>query len=347
MKHHLYFILIVFFLSASCQKVVITIGTNVSETFYVENGGASMRVLVEGNTSGKVFIVFVPGGPGAGAFIYDTDYIRRTIGDRYAMVYWDERNAGASQGEANGKELTLGQMKDDLKKVLKVIKARYGEDCSLFLTGHSFGGLLTASFMVSGDNQSVIKGWIYADGSHNYPLNDSLTWQMLVTKGQQQIALNKNRSQWEEIVAYCNAHPGNFSYEESKQLETYAGEAETYFDVVPEVDIWTLIRKNSVRYDWPLTSMLVNYRYSMRAGFNRDIAKTEFSSSLYKVTVPVLILYGEYDFICPKELGKDLFSRIGSADKKIVISPVSGHNIMFQDEVLFCNEVNKFVELHK
>jgi pimeloyl-ACP methyl ester carboxylesterase len=339
---------IVFFcLITSCQKEVITIGTNVSETFYVENSGASMRVLVEGNTSGKVFVVFVHGGPGAGASLYDTDYIRKNIGESYAMVYWDERNAGASQGGANGKYLTLGQMTEDLKKVLQVIKARYGDDCSLFLMGHSFGGLLTASFMVSGNNQSMIKGWIFADGSHNYPLNDSLTREMLITNGEQQIALNKNVPQWEEIVAYCNQHAGNFSYEESKQLEDYAGDAETYFDEVTEVDLWALIRKNSVKYDWPLTSMLVNYLYSTNADFNKELAKTEFSSSLNKVTVPVLILFGEFDFICPEGLGEDLYNRIGSTDKKIVISPVSGHSIMLQDEVLFCNEVDSFVELHK
>jgi pimeloyl-ACP methyl ester carboxylesterase len=347
MKRLFISIMIVCFLIVSCQKEEITIGTNVSETFYVENRGAAMRVLVEGNTTGKIFIVFVHGGPGASAYIYDSDYIRKNIGAQYAMVYWDERNAGASQGASNGNNLTLLQMTDDLKKVLQVIKSRYGQDCSLYLVGHSFGGLLTSSFMVSGDNQALVKGWIFADGSHNYPLNDSLTWQMLVTKGEEQIALNKHKAQWEEIVSYCNAHPAPFSYGESKQLEEYAGDAEDYFPEVPDVDIKELIRKNSFRYDWPLTSILVNALYSSEAAFNEELAKTEFSTSLYKVSVPVLILFGEYDFVCPKGLGEDLYNRIGSTDKKVVISPVSGHNIMLQDEVLFCNEINKFVELHR
>ncbi len=347
MKRFSILILLLVISLSSCQKEVITIGTHVSETFYVQNNGASMRVLVEGNTSGKVFIVFVHGGPGTGSYFYDTDYIRNNIGNRYAMVYWDERNAGGSQGGSDGKDLSLAQMTDDLRKVLVVLKSRYGQDCSLFLIGHSFGGLLTASFMVSGDNQAMIKGWIFADGSHNYPLNDSLTWQMLLTNGEQQIALNKNKAWWEEIVTYCHDHSGNFSYDESRQLEKYAGEAEGYFDVVAHVDLYELIRKNAVRYDWPLSSMLVNYLYSSEAGFNRDLAKTEFSSYLHTVTVPVLILYGKYDFVCPEGLGEDLYNSIGSEDKQIVISPVSGHSIMLQDEVLFCKEVNGFADTHK
>lgn len=48
-----------------------------------------------------------------------------------------------------------------------------------------------------------------------------------------------------------------------------------------------------------------------------------------------------------KSIIKDRFNRISSTEKKIVISPVSGHNIMFQDEVLFCREINEFIELHR
>jgi pimeloyl-ACP methyl ester carboxylesterase len=347
MKYLLLSVIALLISFTSCQKEVITIGNNVSETFYVDNRGASMRVLVEGNTSSKVFILFVHGGPGAGGYIYDSDYIRKNIEDRYAMAYWDSRNAGGSQGSVNSHDLTLAQMTDDLKKVIIVIKARYGQDCSIFLLGHSFGGLLTSSFMVTGDNQSMVKGWIFADASHNYPLNDSLTQQMLLTTGEQQIALNQNRTEWEEIVAYCNAHTGNFSYEESEQLESYAGEAETYFDEVIEFDIMKLVRENAVRYKWPLSSMLMNYLYSSAADFNRDLFNDEFSSALSRVTVPVLILYGQYDFICPQGLGHDFYERIGSADKKMVISPISGHSIMLQDEVLFCSEVNNFLDLHK
>jgi len=339
--------ILVFLALTGCQKEVITIGTNVSETFYVENIGSSMRVLVEGNTSSKIFVVFVHGGPGASSYVYNTDYIDKNIEDKYAMVYWDERNAGASQGNSNGSYLTLEHMTDDLKKVLQVIKARYGYDCEFFIIGHSYGGLLTSSFMTTGNNQSMIKGWIFADGSHNYPLNDTLTRQMLFTVGQKQVTLNKNKAKWEEIVSYCESHTGNFSLDESMQLETYAEDAENYFDGVIKFDILKLIEEYSIKDDWPLTSMLVNYLYSSNASFNKDLAKTEFSSSLYKVTVPVLILYGQYDFICPIGMGNDFYNKIGSTDKKMVISPISGHSIMIQDEVLFCKEVDNFIDLHK
>jgi pimeloyl-ACP methyl ester carboxylesterase len=323
------------------------LGTNVSDTFYVDNNNASMRVTVEGNTSSRIFLLLVHGGPGESSYFYKTDYISQNIGNKYAIVYWDQRNAGASQGSSNNNYLNLPQMTDDLKRVIQVIKFRYGQNSEVFLLGHSFGGLLTSSFMTTQNYQSMVKGWIFVDGSQNYPLNDTLTRQMLLTVGLRQVALNKNVPQWNTIISYCNAHTGNFTYDESNQLQTYGEDAETYFDVVKEFDILELIKENALKDDWPLSSILFNYLYSSEASFNNDLHNTEFSSVLYKVTTPTLLLFGQYDFICPQGLGIELMKRISTLDKKMVISPISGHNLMYQDGVLFCQEVNNFIELHK
>lgn len=340
-------LLSVFFLLTSCQKEKISFGTNVSDTFYLDNGGSSMRLLVEGNTLSQTFLIFVHGGPGTGSYFYNTDDIRQQIGSKYALVFWDQPNAGASQGNANGDNLNLPQMTDDLKKVIQLIKSRYGENSSVFILGHSFGGLLTSSFMTTDNNQSMVKGWIFVDGSQDYPLNDTLTRQMLLTVGEQQVALNKNVDKWNPIIAYCNNHTGNFSLGESNQLSTYATNAETYIDQVNQVNLLDIMEKYAIADGWPLTSILFNYLYSTNASFNNDLAKTSFTSSLYKVNTPTLVLFGEYDFICPKELGIDLLNKISSSDKKMAISPTSGHSMMFQDVPFFCDEVNNFIELHK
>src|SRR5450759_5299880 len=115
--------------------------------------------------------------------------------------------------------MKLDQMVMDLKKVIGVLKFRYGQNMNLFLLGHSFGGLIAADFITRPDCQKMVKGLIDVDGSHNYPLNDTLTRQMLLTVGQNQISQNRNVDKWDLVIAYCNAHKGNFSIDESLQLE--------------------------------------------------------------------------------------------------------------------------------
>jgi pimeloyl-ACP methyl ester carboxylesterase len=345
MKQVIYISLLV--LLTACQKEKITISANASEVFYVENDGAAMRMLVQGNTGSKTFILVIHGGPGASSYFYDTQYIRENLGDKYAMVYWDQRNAGASQGSANGAKLHLDQIVQDLNKVIKVLKYRYGQDMSLFLLGHSFGGLIAADFITHSDYQNLINGLINVDGSHNYPLNDTLTRQMLLSSGEREVLNRRNVDKWIPIVNYCSVHKGNFSFEESQQLEQYASEAESYIDSVKHINFATEVLKYAVADKYPLTAMVGNLLYSEDSDFNKELSITQFSSLLNKVKIPVLVLWGKYDFTCPEALGKDFYLRIGSASKKMVISAVSGHNMMLQDEKLFCDEVNSFVQDHK
>jgi pimeloyl-ACP methyl ester carboxylesterase len=341
------FLLSLLLLIPGCQKEKITISENVSEVFYVDNAGASMRVLVQGNTASKTFILFIHGGPGVSSYFYDTKYISLNIGDKYAVVYWDQRNAGASQGTSNGGNLHLDQMVEDLKKVIEVLKFRYGQDMNLFLLGHSFGGLIVADFITRPGYQNMIKGVIDVDGSHNYPLNDTLTRQALLTEGNYQVSKNRNVGDWRPIINYCNAHQGNFSLEESQQLETYATAAENYIDSIKHINDVNLVLKYSIPNEIPLTAVLCNLLYSEDSNFNKELAVTQFSTSLNIVTIPVLVLWGKYDFTCPQPLGEDFYNRISSIDKSMVISSISGHNMIFQDKKFFCDNVNKFVLNHK
>ena len=329
---------------AGCQKEDPSSSEHGSDTFYVENNGSSMRVLTEGNIAGKVFILLIHGGPGASAYIYNTDYISENLEDKYAMVYWDQRNSGASQGNCNGKNLTFDQILDDFTKVIQVLKKRYGNDIEIFLLSHSFGGLIATGFLTTGNNQNLFKGYINVDGSHNYPLNDTLTRNMLLTIGKQEVMNNLHTDDWNTIIDYCNSHAGNFTQHESLKLEKFASQAEDYIEAVKHVKYFPIILGTSISGRYPITSVLVNLLYSENSDLNKEISTKEFSSSLGKITIPSLVLFGKYDFVCPPELGLDFYTRISSREKKMVISPVSGHNLIYQDKELFSREVTDFIE---
>jgi pimeloyl-ACP methyl ester carboxylesterase len=346
-KMRILFAFIMFFSITGCQKERIAFSENASDVFYVENAGESMRVLVHGNTTHNTFILVIHGGPGASSFLYDTQYIRENIGNNYAMVYWDQRNTGASQGTSNSKNLHLDQMVDDLKKVIQVLKYRYGQDMSLFLLGHSFGGLIAADFVTRPELQSMIQGLINVDGSHNYPLNDTLTRQMLLSVANYQVSKGKNLDKWNPIIRYCNIHSGNFNFEESQQLESYASEAETYIDSVQSFSIFSQLLIYAIPNHYPVTAMAGNLIFSEDSNFNKELAVTQFSDALHNVTIPVLLLWGKYDFVCPPELGVDFYNRINSQEKKMVVSSVSGHNLIWQDKKLLCDEVNIFVSKYR
>lgn len=329
-----------------CQKENISFSTNANDIFFLDNQGASMKIMVQGNTSSKKYILFVHGGPGSNSELFNTDYISGHLENKYACVYWDQRDAGASQGGSNGNKMHLSQYADDLKKVIRLLKYRYGSEISVYLLGHSFGGLVTSDFLTAGDNQDLVKAWICVDGSHNYPLNDTLTHDKLLTIGRQQIALNNNVGKWSEIVQYCKNHNGNFSPDESNQLETYAEEAEGLFPEVNKFDLLGQVEKYVISQDYPLTSMAVNYLYSSNSSLNSELATANLSPLMNKIHIPIVLFWGRYDFICPEGLAYDIMVRTASDDKKMVFFEHGGHNCIFQEEEKFCNELSSFIDLH-
>ena len=88
--------------------------------------------------------------------------------------------------------------------------------------------------------------------------------------------------------------------------------------------------------------MLVNLLYTENSDLNREISEKEFSSESDKITIQSLILFGKYDFVFPPKPGLDFYTPISSTCKKIVVSPVNGYNLMFQDVALFSREVTEF-----
>lgn len=343
MKNYL-FLLVFTALFYGCQKEEITIGPRADDTFYVKHEDASMHVLVRGNTASKVFMVVVHGGPGSSGYIYNTPKMAEIVQKEFAVVYYDQRNAGASQGNMNVGSFNLEEYASDLKELLNVLKLRYGQDIKFFLMSKSFGGMVASQFMTTDDNQDMIQGWLFVDASHNYGLNDSLTYQMLLDAGNQHIADGINVKKWAPIVDYCNENPpGPFSTDQSLQLNKYGWQAQKIIEGL-EPYVYDVIQKAVFSEHLPVTSYLLGKANAGDRHFNDSLSKIKFSGQLKKVTVPVLVAFGGLDFVCPQGLGDDFLAHIGSSDKQKLIFEKSAHHLEEQDA--YYNAFVKFVYDH-
>lgn len=344
MKNLLYY-LILGLLFTDCQKEQITIGLHADDTFYLQQEDVSMRVLVRGNTASKTFMVVIHGGPGSSGYIYNTPKMAEIVQTEYAVVFYDQRNAGASQGNDNAAEFNLDQYATDLKELISVLKLRYGQDINIFLWCKSFGGMVASAFMTKDNNQDLIKGWLYVDASHNYGLNDSLTYQMLLDAGNEHIAAGVKAEQWEPIVDYCQENlPGPFTFRQSLQLNLYGWKAQSIIEGL-EPYVFDVIWKGAFSEHIPLTSYYLGKTNAAARSFNKTLIPIKFSDQLNKVTIPVLVCYGKLDFVCPQGLGDDFLAHIGSADKEKVIFEKSAHHLEEQDA--YYNAFVKFIREHQ
>jgi proline iminopeptidase len=330
MKKIIFNLLIIIGLS-SCQKEQITISTDAHDTFFLQEKGNAMPIQVHGNTASKTFLLIVHGGPGSSSLLYRTNEIKSMIETDFAVAYWDQRYGWAAQGNSELSEPKFEDVVSDIEKVVAILKSRYGNDISLFVNGHSWGGFLTPYYLVKGDNQKNIKGWIHTDGAHDFLLLNKLSIENFLQKAAVEITANRNVAKWTEIKNYANSITLPATPEQTFQLNTYASDAEKLTSEITPSSLWTIV-KDYNNTNGPITSYLVsairpNTSYNNKM-FSKLTQGTDLPSKLPLIKLPTLILFGEWDYICPRKLGDDVASKISSTYIKKIIYPNSGHSPM-------------------
>ncbi|QZE12721.1 alpha/beta hydrolase [Halosquirtibacter laminarini] len=326
----------------SCDKDKITISNNVSETFFVDNKNASMRVLVEGNTSSKTIILTIHGGPGAFSAAFNTDYISHILEPKYAMAYWDQRNAGASQGGNNISELKFENVVEDLKKVIQVLHYRYGTNTKIFIMSHSYGASIASSFLTKLDNQEMIDGWINIGGCNDNKKLPQFILEHLSKTSKEQIAIGNKVPEWEDIQKFCS----NCDVSDPNQkdlLNDQAKKAEKLMGV--ESDLVKLFMKYAIKDEWPIMGIMANVQSN--GNYSPSVSFTD--EELARIKTPALFMYGDYDFTCPYLLGEYTISRLSTpeTEKEMCIVKNAGHALWEHREVLFCDKVIDFVDKYK
>lgn len=124
---------------ASCEKEEL-FSNNTEKHFFLKNKEAIMPVQVKGNTNSKVLIITLHGGPGdSGIRDFGDNGMFKSLEADYAMVYFDQRCAGLSQGNCDSKKLQVSDYVNDIDKLILVLEDMYGAHISIFILGHSWG----------------------------------------------------------------------------------------------------------------------------------------------------------------------------------------------------------------
>jgi pimeloyl-ACP methyl ester carboxylesterase len=346
MKRLILLTAIITFILVSCQKEKITTSGIADDNFFLQVDGQSLPIKVAGNIDSKKMVVIVHGGPGQGSVIYRNDYIKQNVEKEFAVVYYDQRFAGASQGNAGIDDISI--FKTDLKKVIQLLKAKYGTDKKIYVMGHSWGGFLTPYFLEEGDNQKLVNGWIQVDGASNYYKNDSLTREMLLSFSIKEISANRNITFWQPIKNYCIAHTYNENFDVAFQFNRYASQAEINLREVnisnaPSVGNVILSGLENI----PATSVLSNlYNSATLKHLDQQAYTKNLTAEFNKITLPTLLLWGRYDFVCPIGLHEDIKKYIGASDVTLTVFEKSGHSPMANQEVEYWNTLIAWVKSH-
>lgn len=91
-------------------------------------------------------------------------------------------------------------------------------------------------------------------------------------------------------------------------------------------------------------SRLIRHLGLPAQGLDLEPIEKERLGMIRRITIPALIIHGEYDHLIPLREAKDLFALLGSPAKELVIIPKADHNnILFTNLDLYFNSIQDFI----
>lgn len=315
-----------------------------SDITYIRHKGVDMPVVVQGNINSGVFILYLHGGPGGTTFLDIHNKFFAATEAEYAMVYFDQRGSGNSQGKSDESLFTLAQFVEDVDVILQYIEHAYSPT-HIFLLGHSWGGTLGSAYLLEGENQSKIAGWIEVDGGHNlgqhaYELSRDFLLERVSEKLEDSTLSKKEQKDWEALAAYYD-HIENWRepkviIQHSKNLNKVDG----YF-YKPENREGLVSLKRILFSETNFLALLAQNKNAIE---EMDIWHLDLTSRLHKIQIPTLLLWGRYDGILPVDLAEEARNAMQLPDENFYIFEESSHSPHYEQTDLFNEKLLSFIQ---
>ncbi len=325
--------------------------TEWDDQFFIRRSGADLPVWIHGNRASKVFILTVHGGPilGSGLDFRRGSYTEE-LEQKYAMVYWDQRHSGSAHGRFSKEQLKVDEYVRDLDFLVDVLKDKYGDDISLFLLGHSWGGMLTAKYLSTENFQNNFKGWINMSGVLDVNESDKNAIRWLDRIIQENVMMGVQVGVWEEqLEALQSIDTSTWPLDFSESRDLYAIEKDV-LKLVKDVLKEEQYRSGFFRSSFLSPSATFNHISNVLTAFgslNKDFKNQALTSRLNRIHLPTLLIYGKYDFSISPEVGEAIFQGISSESKELSIYEFSTHEASLTEPERFNMECIHFIETHK
>jgi pimeloyl-ACP methyl ester carboxylesterase len=310
------------FFFVSCKKE-----NNVEQIkmFSVINKTETMPVWLYGNYNSNYIILAVHGGPGSDVLDfrnYKEGLGFKQIEQSHLVAYWQQRASGQSTGTDDTTYYNIPQYVEDCDKVVDELTTRFPNK-KIVLFGHSWGGMLTSSYLKDTNRRAKVVAWIDAAGVHNGTTLLQSSVDDINAEADKRILANEKVNYWTSLKNDLVTYPNVANYL-----------AYDLLDSVPEV----LVKV-------PISDFELSERAETSNGvLFREILLTNNTPFLQNVTIPSLFLWGKYDFAVSNKLRIEAMANIGSSKKVFKEFTASGHYIMFHEPTFFANSVVEFVD---
>ncbi len=259
--------------------------------------GHQLYVHDWGNPKAKTPIVFLHGGPGSGC----KDKHKLTFDPGiHRVIFHDQRGCGKSTPYGSLEHNTTNELVEDIEKIAKKLKLQ-----KFILTGGSWGSTLALMYALKHPErveQLVIRGVFTAQKSEIDWLDHGY-FKLFYPELWQRYEESVPKTHRKDPTAYHAKHI--LGDDQSKLIESAKAYGELESSIMSIDDRPHLQAAPDEEYDPTFVKLEVNYMQ------NRCfIPEGYIMKNAHKLTMPVWIVQGRFDMVCPPATAYELHQRI-------------------------------------
>lgn len=299
-------------------------------TEYININNFSQNIMTISSDNSNPVLLIVHGGAGSP----DRPLVKKyniELAEYYTVVCWDQRGSGLSYTK---EDLTIDIILNDLKSVVEFLRNRYNQD-KIYIAGHSWGAYLGLRFSFM--HPEYVKYYIgtgqgissFADEIYKYNFVKDQAEQRNDTE------VIKKLVHFGEPTEYTYSHDDKKAKQYiGKMIHKYGG----YISDKNEFNTNKYLNCYIKCYKFNIIKVIKGILKSSKT-LNIEMSKKDSISCITELAVPILLISGESDMICPVQATQNWFDNLKAPHKEFVKIKNAAHMVNFEQP----NEWNKLV----
>ena len=299
-------------------------------TEYININNSLQNIMIMRTDDNNPVLLIVHGGAGSP----DRPLVKKynsVLADYYTVVCWDQRGSGLSY---KNEDLTIDIMLNDLKAVVEYLRDKYYQD-KIYVAGHSWGAYLGLRF--ASMHPEYVKYYI-GTGQGISSIVDEIDKYNFVKEEA------KKRND-EKVLSKLNffGEPSGYTYQtDDEAAKKYIGNMiHKYGGYISDKNDFSTAKYFAPYfkcYGWNIIKVLKGMLKSSVA-LNAEMNKKDSISCITELPVPILLISGEEDMICPVCATQRWFDKLVAPQKEFIKIKRAAHMVNFEQP----KEWNKIV----
>ena len=290
-------------------------------TEYISVNNSKQNIMTMSTNIRNPILLIVHGGAGSP----DRPLVKKynyELADYYTVICWDQRGSGLSY---SNDELTIDLMLDDLKAVTEYLCSKYNQN-KIYIAGHSWGAYLGLRFI---DMYPEYVKYYIGTGQGISSMVDEIDKYNFVKKQ----AIKRNEK---KVISRLNyfGEPSGFTYkcDDDKAKKFVGNIVHKYGGYISDNNDFNIGKYLALYfrcYKFNIFKVLKGIKKST-SSLNVEMNKEDKISCITSLDVPILLISGEDDMVCPVSATERWYNNLHAPNKQFIKIKNAAHMVNFE-----------------